>query len=58
MNDSGISNAQLLEMYRGIFDVLLGRLAAGVVLVLLAQVALMALGCWETLRSLPRRKER
>ena len=58
MNDSGMFEAQLLEMYRGIFELLLPVLALGVGLVLLAHVAVTALCCWETLRSLPRRKER
>ena len=51
MNDSGLLEARLLEMDRGIFEVLLVGLVAGVVLVLLAQVAVMALCC------LPRRQE-
>ena len=58
MNDSGMSDAQLLEMGRGVFEVLMAGLLAGVILVLLAQVACMALCGWETHRSLNRRKER
>ncbi len=58
MNDSGLMDARLLELYRDGFEVLAVALVAGVVLVLLAQVAVTALCCWETMRSLRERKER
>ncbi len=58
MNDAGLIDARLLELYGNMFEVLAVALVAGVVLVLLAQVAVTALCCWETMRSLRERKER
>jgi hypothetical protein len=54
MNDPGLMAAQWVETYRGIFEVFAVALVALVVLVVLAQAAVMALCCWETMRSLAR----
>ena len=54
INDSGLFDARLVEIYRDVLGVPVVALVAGVVLVLLAQVEVTMLCCWETLRSLPR----
>jgi hypothetical protein len=59
MNESSIADAQLrlLEMDRGIFEILMIALLVGVVLVVLVQAAYMALCCWEAHRNLSQRTD-
>ena len=54
MNESRFADVQvqLLAVYRDTFELLLGALFVGVILVLLAQVALTLLSCWASMRVL------